>query len=104
MRECDAIRNAAGQWFMGCGYGGAGSPVPYWTEEMSQAKTYRTPEGAAKTAERFGGHAGKAEADDRGMAVGWLGFLVRWRDGWILDDADPKYFDPNDYEMNNGPL
>ena len=104
MRECCVIRRRDGQWFMGCGYGGAGSPVPYWTERPEQAKAYGTLEEAAAAAKRFGGWAGKAAADETGRPAEWLGHLVRWRDGWILDGSDPGEFDPNDYEGNNGPL
>lgn len=98
------VRRPDGKFFIGCGYGGRGNPVPYWSEDLTAAKCYKTPEGAADAANRFGGYAGKAEADGRGNPAEWFGFLVRWRDEWITVNRDPRDFDPQDYEMNNGPL
>lgn len=35
-----AIRRDDGLWYVGCGYGGAGNPVPYFEQELKQAKLY----------------------------------------------------------------
>ena len=98
------VRRADGTYFQGCGYGGIGSPVPYFGEELRRAKVYRTPKGALEAAKRFGGHAGAADVSERGEAVAWRGFLV-WRRGRLEEImVAPREFDPNDYEGNNGPL
>ena len=96
------IRRYNGKYFLGCGYGGPGQPVPYWGEDIAEAKPYRTVKGAKKAAGTWGGHVGKAEITLN--RIRWAGFLV-WQLGeWRTVDADPRDFDPRDYEGNNGPL
>ena len=97
------IRRSDGKYFQGCGYGGPGNPVPYWTEDVKMAQVYQTPTGAAGAAKRYGGHRGAVETD-RGSVVRWLGFIVYSRTGWRIVEDTPRDFDPNDYEGNNGPL
>ena len=98
------VRREDGEYFQGCGYGGPGNPVPYWSDEIRTAKSYRTPEGARNAAKRFGGYIGIAEADSDGVPVRWIGFAV-WQLGRYRPvDVNPKDFDPNDYEGNNAPL
>lgn len=96
------IRRFNGKYFEGCGYGGPGNPVPYWTEDVGDALVYKTVKGARKTAGTWGGHVGKVEITADGIR--WAGFLVWQRGEWRTVDADPQEFDPNDYEGNNGPL
>ena len=98
------VRRPDGRYFIGCGYGGPGHPVPYWSEDLAAAKCYRTPKGAADAADRFGGYAGKAETDGHGTPAEWLGFLVRWREEWTVISCAPGDFDPQDYQGNNWPL
>jgi hypothetical protein len=40
-----AIRRDDGLWFAGCGYGGAGNPVPYFDKDLSRAKLYMSRSG-----------------------------------------------------------
>lgn len=68
------IRRSDGKFFQGCGYGGPGRPVPYWTEDIAQAKSYRLPAYARKAAEKYGGKAGYAEADSEGLPRKWVGY------------------------------
>ena len=104
MRTGYVIRRSDGQYFIGCGYGGPGHPVPYYMDDLKVAKAYKTAEGAAKAAKSYGGYVGVAELDEDGIAVRWIGFLV-WQLGeWRTVSAAPRDFDPNDYEGNNGPL
>lgn len=98
------IRRSDGKYFIGCGYGGPGHPVPYWSGDLKAAKMYKTPEGAANAAGRFGGFAGKVRTDGHGAPENWEGFLVKWRDEWKVVSRSPVDFDPQDYTMNNGPL
>lgn len=98
------VRRGDGKYFQGCGYGGPGHPVPYWTEDVRKALSYRTVVGAAKAAKQHGGYAGAAAADSEGAPKEWLGFLVRRLNDMRTVLADPRDFDPNDYEGNNGPL
>lgn len=99
------IRRSDGKYFQGCGYGGPGHPVPYWTERIWEAQTYRTTEGARKAAQKWGGWIGAADTrDNMPIPDRWLGFLVFSPAGWRPVLVDPRDFDPNDYEGNNGPL
>lgn len=96
------IRRHDGKYFQGCGYGGPGNPVPYWTEDIREAQTYRSVPGARKAAQRWGGYVGLVEVD--AAVIRWLGFLVWQRQMWKALDVAPADFDPNDYEGNNGPI
>lgn len=97
------IRRSDGKYFQGCGYGGPGHPVPYWTDDMKMAQVYKTPTGAAGAMKRYGGYRGAVETQD-GRVVRWLGFLAYGHRGWRFIEESPREFDPNDYEGNNGPL
>lgn len=52
-----------GKYLSGVGYGGAGRLVPYWTEDIRVAKTWRTYRGAWMAAEQYGGHAAEKPAE-----------------------------------------
>lgn len=61
------IRREDGKYFQGCGYGRPGHPVPYWTEDIRMATSYKTSAGAIKAARRYGGGSiGIATADSNG--------------------------------------
>lgn len=98
------IRRQDGKYFQGCGYGGPGNPVPYWSEWIHDARVYRTEAGAVKAGKQYGGYAGRAVADAFEIPMRWEGFIVRQRGGWRTVDTAPRDFDPNDYEGNNGPI
>ena len=98
------IRRHDGKYFQGCGYGGPGNPVPYWSDRIWEAKVYKTEAGARKTAKQVGGYPGYAVADKFEIPKHWVGFLVWQRQMWKALDVAPADFDPNDYEGNNGPL
>ena len=34
MTWATVIRRSDGKFFQGCGYGGPGKPVPYWTDDV----------------------------------------------------------------------
>ncbi len=95
------IRRHDGEYFEGCGYGGPGHAVPYWTDEIRRAKQYTTEPGARNAARKYGGYIGIAETDTEGRPERWVGFTVA---GWPPLDVSPQDFDPHDYEGNNGPL
>ena len=84
------IRRHDGKYFQGCGYGGPGNPVPYWSDRIFE--------------EQVGGYPGYAVADKFEIPMRWIGFLVWQRNMWKAVDAAPADFDPNDYEGNNGPI
>ena len=96
------VRRHDGKYFQGCGYGGPGHPVPYWTEEIRQANVYLSANGARNAAKRWGGFIGIAEGN--GEPERWIGFLVWQRGSWATVNEPPADFDPNDHEGNNGPL
>ncbi len=98
------IRRHDGKYFQGCGYGGPGNPVAYWSDRIWEAKVYKTEAGARKTAKQHGGYPGYAVADKFKIPERWIGFLVWWRDRWKTVDDAPEEFDTNDYEGNNGPI
>jgi hypothetical protein len=99
------IRRRDGQYFQGCGYGGPGHPVPYWTDRICYAQAYKTVEGCMKAAKKLGAYAGAAEASEESrIPVAWLGFLVPGRTGWRPVQDDPRSFDPKDYDGNNRQL
>ena len=101
------VRRHDGKYFAGCGYGGPGNPVPYWTERIWEAKVYKTTEGCLKAAKKLGAYAGMAETRDDldAFPTRWIGFLVPDRGGrWRTVDEDPRFFDFNDYDGNNRPL
>ena len=98
------IRRHDGKYFQGCRYGGPGNPVPYWSNRIREAKVYKTEAGAMKTAKQVGGYPGYAVADKFEIPMRWIGFLV-WQLGeWWPVQENPREFDPNDYEGNNGPI
>ena len=98
------IRRTDGKYFQGCGYGGPGNPVPYFTEDIHLAQVYKSPIGAQKAAKLYGGFRGAAELDEEGRAAQWLGFIIYGYGGWRIIQEKPEHFEPNDYEGNNGPL
>ena len=98
------IRRHDGKYFQGCGYGGPGNPVAYWSDRIWEAKVYKTEAGARKTAKQHGGYPGYAVADKFEIPERWIGFLVWWRDRWKTVNDAPAEFDPNDYDGNNGPI
>ena len=104
MKRGIVIRRRDGQYFVGCGYGGPGNPVPYWDPDIRKAQVYKTPTGAQKAVKLTGGYRGAAELDGEGRAVRWLGFVAYARSGWRIVEDTPRDFEPNDYEGNNGPL
>ena len=53
------IRRHDGKYFQGCGYGGPGNPVAYWSDRIWEAKVYKTEAGARKTAKQHGGYPGR---------------------------------------------
>ena len=69
------IRREDGKYFQGCGYGGPGHSVPYWTEDIQMAAGYKVIAAAVKAAGRYGGHAGIATADSDGVPREWHGSL-----------------------------
>ena len=69
------IRREDGKYFQGCGYGGPGHPVPYWTEDIRMATGYKIPAAAIKAAGRYGGHVGVATADSNGAPREWRGSM-----------------------------
>lgn len=96
------IRRNDGKYLEGCGYGGPGNPVPYWTDDVRMAKRYKMPEGTREAVRKFGGHRGVVEID--GKDVKWLGFMLYWRGCYRIITDPPRDFDPHDYEGNNGPI
>ena len=68
-------RPESGKYFLGCGYGGPGKPVPYYGEELDTAKIYHTAHGARQAAEKYGGCVGLAEIDGDEVPFRWVGWV-----------------------------
>ncbi len=56
-RERVFLLRKDGKFLSGVGYGGAGKPVPYWTEKREEAKTWKTISGIRGAEQRFRGEA-----------------------------------------------
>ena len=98
------IRRSDGQYFLGCGYEGPGKLTGYWTDEIRRARVFMNPTQAYTVMRRHGGYRGAAELGSDGRPARWRGFIVYRYRGWAIVDDDPRNFDPNDYEGNNGPI
>lgn len=65
-----------GAFFEGCGYGGPGKPVPYFSQDMKDAKVFKTPGGARRAIKRgIDGAVGMVKLDTWDRAVEWLRWL-----------------------------
>lgn len=98
------IRRHDGKYFEGNGYGGPGHAVPYWDEDVRNAKVYRSYRNAKAAARKNGGNVGLANVDEWDRATGWICFVVEAGGEAVRVIEDPAEFDPKDYTGNNGPL
>jgi len=98
------IRGKDGKYFEGSGYGGPGHRVPYWDEDIRNAKTYETYKNARKAAKNIGGNVGLVILDEWNRATNWICYVVTAGRASVRVYEDPADFEPNDYTGNNGPL
>lgn len=73
------IRRHDGEYFEGCGYGGPGHAVPYWTDEIRRAKQYTTEPGARNRPGSTGDTSGSRRRTPRAGRNGGSG--SRWPGG-----------------------
>ena len=69
-------RTTDGLFFVGCGYGGPGKPVPYFHADIRDVKMYKYPTKARDAAQRFGGALGMVRLDPNGTPAEWLGYVI----------------------------
>lgn len=76
-RYAYVVKRKEDNWyFLGCGYGGPGKPVPYFRNELDAAKVYNTAHGARAAAEKYGGAVGLAEVDSDEVPFRWVGWVL----------------------------
>jgi len=76
-RYAYVVKRKEDDWyFLGCGYGGPGKPVPYFRDDIDTAKIYFTAHGARAAAAKYGGAVGCVEVDSDDIPFRWVGWVM----------------------------